>query len=147
MPPKNQGFTLIELLVVIILITVILAAALVMFSGATAKGRDAKREEDMKSLHSALGLYINQLTFYPICPQEELVDGKTDCLSAALLEAKATSGVPRDPKHQTNEACGGQGAFVYCYQSQNNGASYTLRYHLETDTVQGKSAGWQTQSP
>lgn len=141
---KNKGFTLIELLVVIVLITAVLAGVMVMLSGATAKGRDSRREEDMKSLQSALNLYINQLTFYPLCPQEEVIDGKTDCLSAALLEAKVAPGVPRDPKHRDNEACGGNGAFVYCYRSQNNGASYILRYHLETDSVQGKSAGWQT---
>ena len=118
-----------------------------MFSGATAKGRDSRREEDMKSLQSALNLYINQFTFYPLCPQEEAVDGKADCLSAALLEAKVAPGVPRDPKHQDNEACGVQGVFVYCYQSQNNGTSYALRYQLETGAVQGKNAGWQIISP
>ena len=147
MRPNNQGFTLIELLVVITIITVILAVTLIMLSGATAKGRDSRREEDMKSLNGALNLYINQVTAYPLCPEETAVDGRTDCLSTALLEAKVAQGVPKDPRYQDNEACGGQGAFVYCYQSQSNGTTYTLRYHLETGSVQGKSAGWQIISP
>lgn len=147
MRSENPGFTLIELLVVIVLVTAVLAGVLVMLSGTTAKGRDSRREEDMKSLQSALNLYINQFTAYPLCPQETVIDGRADCLSTALLEAKVIPGVPKDPKYKDNEACGAEGAFVYCYQSQNNGSAYTLRYNLETGSVQGKSAGWQTFSP
>ena len=106
MRPNNQGFTLIELLVVITIMTVILSVVLVMLSGATAKGRDSRREEDIKSLQSALNLYINQFVAYPLCPQETVVDGRTDCLSTALLEANTASGVPRDPKYQDKLAQG-----------------------------------------
>lgn len=55
----NNGFTLIELLVVIAIIGVLASIVLASLSSARAKGRDAARRSNVKSLETALELYAN----------------------------------------------------------------------------------------
>jgi len=62
---KKQGFTLIELLVVIAIIGILTAAGLASFSNAQAKGRDARRKEDLKAIQTALQLYYNDNHNFP----------------------------------------------------------------------------------
>lgn len=75
-----------------------------------------------------------------------MIEGTTDCLSQVLVTAGSISGVPTDPLGRAQGVCGQASSFVYCYQSAD-GFSYTLRYALETNTIPGKSAGWQSVSP
>ena len=146
MPFFSAGFTIIELLVVLAIIALMASLAIVFFSPTAAKSRDARREEDIKSMQGALNLYINQNSLYPICPSEAVIDGNSDCLSSALLGAEAIKSMPVGPKFTGAGTCGGENSFVYCYQS-SNGISYSLRYYLETDTVSGKIKGWQSVNP
>lgn len=53
----QQAFTLIELLVVATIIGVLLSIAIVSFSSAQKKSRDAKRKADLETLRQALILY------------------------------------------------------------------------------------------
>lgn len=146
MPFFSAGFTIIELLVVLAIIALMASLAIVFFSPTAAKSRDARREEDIKALHGALNLYINQNSLYPICSSEAVIGGNSDCLSSALLGAGAIPSMPTDPKFTGAGVCGGVDSFVYCYGSPN-GVSYTIRYYLETDTVSGKIKGWQSVNP
>ena len=143
---RRTGFTVIELLVVLLIIALLAAIALVFFSPSQAKSRDSRREEDIKSIQNALNLYINQKNIYPICVEEAVIDGNADCLSSVLLSEGTIKAMPVDPKFKGAGVCGDPNSFVYCYQS-SNGISYTLRYKLETNSVHGKSAGWQSINP
>lgn len=142
----RKGFTIIELLVVLGIIALLAAVSLVFFSSSPPKGRDARREQDIKSIQSALNLYINQKSVYPVCPQETVIDGNTDCLSSMLLSEGTIKVMPLDPKYKGTGACGEANSFLYCYRSPD-GISYTIRYQLETNSVQGKVAGWQSVNP
>jgi prepilin-type N-terminal cleavage/methylation domain-containing protein len=142
---KFAGFTLIELLVVMAIIGMLLSAVSFLMSGARAKGRDARREEDMKQIQNALNLYVTNTGRFPICA-EGVIDGKTDCLSATLISAKSTDVVSIDPLQGSTGTCNAAGSYIYCYQSAN-GSTYVLEYNLETSNIQGKTAGWQSVSP
>src|SRR3989344_8384116 len=140
----KKGFTIIELTVALSVIAVLSAVSFVFFSSSATKSRDARRETDIKEIQQALGLYATNIGRYPACPTEIEINGATDCLSAPLIAERSMPAVPRDPRHAVGGgACGTLGAFFYCYQSAD-GHSYTLRYDLETNTIPGKSAGWQT---
>ena len=60
-----NGFTLIELLVVIAIIGVLASIIMVSLSTARAKGRDARRISDVKSIQLALEEYYNDNLKYP----------------------------------------------------------------------------------
>lgn len=142
----KKGFTIIELLVVLGVIALLAAISLVFLSPSATKGRDARREQDIKSIQSALNLYVNQKGHFPVCSPEIAVDGSTDCLSALLLSEETIKAIPLDPKYRGTGICGDADSFLYCYLS-SDGTSYTIRYQLETSSVHGKSAGWQSVNP
>jgi len=140
---KNKGFTILELLVVIAIAAMILSVVFSQMRATRQKSRDARREQDMKQLQDALAIHANNAFLYPVCPVEVVINGTSDCLSSALLSSKAMQGrVSFDPLDTGGGTCGGADSYVYCYQSAN-GASYSLRYRLETNAIPGKSAGWQ----
>lgn len=81
------GFTLIELLVVISIIGILIALGTASYTTAQKKGRDAKRQADMKAVQSALEQYNSIHGVYPPNDTED-----TD-----LLEV-LPAGWPTDPK-------------------------------------------------
>ena len=62
----RKGFTLIELLVAMAIMIVIMAAALVSYTGTRKTARDAKRKSDLESIRSALELYRSDNGGYPL---------------------------------------------------------------------------------
>lgn len=143
----KKGFTIIELLVVIAVIGMLVSVVLTSTSGTKQKARDVKREEHMKQLQIALDLYHTGQQRLPVCVSEVVINGQTDCLSAALLSEGAVSGaVGLDPLGGSTGICGGAGSYVYCYQS-SNGSTYTVSYNLEGNNIPGKIAGWQSVGP
>lgn len=141
----KKGFTIVELLVVIAIIALLASIVFTAVTGTRARARDSRRETDIKEIQNAINLYaVNSHTF-PACGAEVVVNGSTDCLSAQLLAAGAMSQVPVDPLGKATGTCGDPTAYVYCYVS--DGTSFTLRHNLETNTIQGKAAGWQSVGP
>ncbi len=63
---RLRGFTLIELLVVIALIGILASIILVSLSSAQAKGRDAKRIADIRTIQLSLEQYYSDNLSYPL---------------------------------------------------------------------------------
>jgi general secretion pathway protein G len=78
---KHKGFTLIELLVVIAIIGLLSTLAVVALNNARAKGRDAKRVADVKSIQTALELYFADKNTYPVVATGSLTLGETGALT------------------------------------------------------------------
>lgn len=62
---KNLGFTLIELLVAIIIIGILATLTTVVLNSSKQKGRDTKRVADVRAIHDALEMYVNDQGVYP----------------------------------------------------------------------------------
>lgn len=145
MPAGRQGFTIIELLVVSALVALLASIVFTAITGTRARSRDSRRETDIKEIQNAVNLYAVNNRAFPICGTELVINGSTDCLSAQLLASGAMSQVPVDPLGKASGACGDPTGYVYCYVS--DGSTYTLRHHLETNSISGKDAGWQSVGP
>lgn len=131
---KNKGFTLIELLVVIAIIGLLASVVLVVLSTARAKARDAKRRTDLKQLATALALYYDTNSGYPVtgagvwfgaCPAyggygTSGAGGWVPNLAPAFVGV-----LPTDPKPVDTDGC-------YLYQS--DGVDFKL---LAYKTVEG----------
>lgn len=143
---KKRGFTLLEILVVLAIVATLLSFMFISITGTREKSRDAKREQDIRQLKNALQLYITSVGIFPVCDPEEILNGTTDCLSTTLIPNGAIAVISDDPINSASGGCGDAGVYVYCYQS-TNGSDYTIRYNLEGDEIQGKSAGWQSVTP
>ena len=63
---QSRGFTLIELLVVIAIIGLLASVILASLNTARAKGRDARRIADIKSVQLANELYYDASSSYPL---------------------------------------------------------------------------------
>lgn len=131
----RKGFTIIELLVVLAIAALLLSGVLVLFQGARAKGRDATREQDIKTIQNALAIYATQAGRYPA--YDGFLTG-SDVVSTTLVQTDALPQMPRDPLNQGN--------YRYAYTSAD-GSTYIVKYYLETDSIPGKSAGLNQASP
>lgn len=118
MKKSRTGFTLVELLVAMAIVAVVMAAALVAFSGTRATARDGKRKADLETIRSALELYRSDAGGYPLAADYVTLLG--DYISA----------VPKDPLDP---------ARVYGYAPQTCGSvtcpAYTLCAAMEQATV------------
>ena len=145
----KKGFTLIELLIVIGIIGLLSTVAVVSLNSSRAKGRDAKRIADVKSLQSALEVYFNDQNAYPtasgVIGGTAAADLKNLCgvaagFQAAVCGATTTymSGIPANPTPNGT-------AYTYT-PSGTPPSSYTLTFTLENNTG-SLLAGLRTASP
>ncbi len=108
----KAGFTLIELLVVIAIIGVLASIITASFGSAKAKGRDAKRIADQKSIQLALGLYYNDNGMYPL----NMYSQSSSAAPVSGLAPAYLSVVPTDPAvNQSPTTCAGSPAASGCY--------------------------------
>jgi type II secretion system protein G len=103
MKREYRAFTLIELLVVIAIIGLLASIVLVALNGARSKARDTTRLADIRELQSALELYFNDNSTYPmvVCdstPGSPYPDGQAwaACWSA-VLPSQYIGKMPLDP--------------------------------------------------
>lgn len=134
-PMEKKGFTIIELLVVIAIIGMVGSLVFIQFAGVRARGRDAQREQEIKTIQAALTLYVTNKRAFPVYSGP--ITGQ-DPLSLELVAEGVAPAVPKDPLNA--------GAYVFAYDSAS-GQTYTLTYALETDSIPGKAEGSQTVSP
>lgn len=109
----KKGFTLIELLVVIAIIGLLSTIIIASLSSSKAKGRDAKRVADIRTLQLALEGYFNDNGFYPTA------------LSAIAPTYIAI--LPKDPSNNSTN-------YFYSAYNASGSANCTslkpVRYHL-----------------
>lgn len=144
---QNNGFTILEILVVLAIGALILSFGFIGYRDLKAKSRDSTREHDIKQIRNSLDLYVNNTGVFPCQGEGETVIGAGSCLSDALLGVGVIPALPVDPLGKISGVCGDSNSYVYCYQSLEDGFNYQIRYNLETDSILGKSKGWQTMSP
>ncbi len=128
---NTKGFTLIELLVVIAIIGVLATIILSSLSKAQAKARDARREQDIHTIQTALENYYIDHGEYPKTSWRYSYNSTWDNLGSIL-------GV-RLPVDPINEAVDSiyHGGYSYTYFSHPysyycNGQAYMLVYNKET---------------
>ncbi|MBU1178797.1 type II secretion system GspH family protein [Patescibacteria group bacterium] len=139
---EKAGFTIIELMVVVAAAAMILSFVTFLFVDSKKRSRDSRRERDMKELQNALNLYAGSNQLFPVCGRI-VIDGSADCLSSVLISGEFVVHMSADPLDKGEGSCGVSDDHVYCYTSED-GFGYILEYNLETDSILGKSAGWQT---
>ena len=135
----SRGFTIIELLVVVAIIGLLAALIVASFSTIRAKSRDARREEDLKTLHNALALYQLSARVFPnpTAPEGVCLDGTTDPISGMLLGQgiEVIPTIPLDPLHNCGIGLPTAANAHYHYTSLD-GSTYRLDYYLETDSFE-----------
>lgn len=99
----KKGFTLIELLVVIAIIGVLASIVIVSLSSSKAKGRDAKRISDIKTIQLALETYYNDFQSYPVA------------LNSSPFVPNYLPALPSDPYNTTVNSIN----YTYKYSSYN----------------------------
>ncbi len=117
---KYKGFTLIELLVVIAVIGMLASIVLVSLGPVRAKGRDARRQSDVRQISTAMELYYDAQT--PTQSYPNLPDTATVIPANSTTLAPYLSIVPLDPtntspyQYQWTDA--GNPAKKYCAWAQ-----------------------------
>jgi len=126
-----KGFTILELLVVLAIIGVLSSIAVIQYSNAQAKSRDAKRISDIREIEKALNLYFVDNNVFPIIPEILEITGE-DELSQILESKFYISEVPPDPNHPT---------YKYTYESNSTGTDYNITFCLETPIISSFEKG------
>jgi len=129
----KKGFTLVELLVVIAIIGILSTLSVVSLNSARAKSRDARRLSDIKQIRTALDMYYDSSSTYPVsCPA--LGTGNCACLTSVGWTNTSTTNctgtifmqkVPSDPLSSAS----------YTYTSTSSGQSYEIVYKLEANSA------------
>lgn len=109
----RHGFTLIELLIVIAIIGILVTVGAASYSQAQKKGRDSRRQSDMKAVQNAMEQwYADSNGVYTTTGN--------DCNPGT---AYLPGGFPSDPKpgeSYTRTTCGSASAYCVCAEMENS---------------------------
>ena len=129
----KKGFTLVELLVVIAIIGILSTLSVVSLNSARAKSRDARRLSDIKQIRTALDMYYDSSSTYPLSCTTTLGTGNCACLTSVGWTNTSTTNctgtifmqkVPSDPLSSAS----------YTYNQTSSGQSYEIIYKLEANS-------------
>lgn len=141
---KDRGFTLVELLVVVAIVALLAVLVLINIGSIRAKARDSRRVADIKSIQEGLAMYHDNHRVYPDSDGALIeINGSTDSLSQALITEEVMQGVPTDPLNRLMDGV----SYKYYYQSLDDEEDYRLEYYLETDSIHGRSQGFNIAVP
>jgi prepilin-type N-terminal cleavage/methylation domain-containing protein len=141
----KEGFTILELLVVIAIVGLLSAVILASLTSSRAKGRDARRKQDLIQIRNALALYYDKYGTYP--PAKPNASCNTaNSGETAWADSTGTCGgqwlttdanfyqflanVPVDPTNVGLNSRGGTGSYVYTYYGWST--DYDLIAQLES---------------
>ncbi len=114
---EPQGFTLIELVITMGLIAILSAGTLsVLGQGPQKYARDSRRKADLQSIASALELYRNDHSGYPIAGNYP-----------SGIQGTYMNTIPKDPKKSTLD---------YAYTPGNCGPTYCSTFSICTNSSQ-----------
>ncbi len=115
----KRGFTLIELVIVIGILGILMAVVISVLNPARflAKGRDTRRQSDLRLIQAALEAYYSQKNEYP---------DPTDFTFGAAWPGYLTL-VPQDPSTGR----------LYCYEQTESGQGYVLCANSELGITGG----------
>ncbi len=132
---KQKGFTLIELLISILLIVIMTGVVLVIINPAQVRGRarDAQRISEIMTVKTALEQYYLKKRAYPASVSGNTagafiyINGSSDALSSALINANVLAVVPKDPIGTTTtmDPCSGTTDYRYNYWAPARSAEPT----------------------
>ena len=111
---KNRGFTLIELLVVISIIAMLASIVLNAVSASRAKGRDAKRVQELRTIQTAMISYYLSTGTMPAnqTPCCGYCDNQSNFMQELVTAGLLPGGVPKSPAGAN-----------YCYYNYGAGSS------------------------
>lgn len=112
----KNGFTLVELLVVVSLIGVLSTLVLANLNSARERARDSQRKSDLRNIQTALRMYYNDASSYPLAAALPWGAVWTGASGATYMNT-----LPKDPLSPTQD-------YVYTYVDSEN---YTLSACLE----------------
>ena len=133
----ENGFTLIELLVVIAIISLLASVVFAGLQSARAKGRDVRRKADIKTLQTALELYVTDNGVYP-----PVVDDRGDGWDQSYDGTFMPNLVPKYLPSQATDPHGTGDAYQSYYYRFGNYSSppfcpgtpqMILHFYLETE--------------
>jgi len=123
----KKGFTLIELLVVVAIIGMLSSVVLSSLNSARGNARDARRQQDLRQIQTALELYYNVNNAYPVGgagSDQSWWANNTSGLLYPLVSQGFIPALPHDPGTNTYVGSGCGGAQFYAYWS--SGQNYLL---------------------
>jgi type II secretion system protein G len=120
---SNKGFTLIELLVVIAIIGILSSVVLASMNSARKKARDARRQQDLRGLATALELAFDSNSRYPL--HTTAIDIATAAVGDDLFDELQTPGYVADLQDDPLTAQS------YYYISDATGTTYCLGATME----------------
>ena len=152
----KKGFTLIELLVVISIIGLLSTLGAVSLNSARQRSRDARRVADMKNLPTALELYFDVNSVYPVeasAVSLAVTANKNILCSSSASFAGSCAGGNTYMTLTTPAAPGCSDAVSVANVAENysyisaDGSTYTVTFCLETGVGAFASAGDRTLTP
>lgn len=133
---KQKGFTLIELLVVIAIIGILSSVVLASMNSARRKSRDARRQQDLKSMQVALELMFDANNTYPTTTAGTPVQ-----VSSTQITSTYMSTIPQDPSRT------GTAATSRNYIYAGTATSYCLGAFLESTAGAYDGCGTTASTP
>ncbi|HOY56113.1 MAG TPA: prepilin-type N-terminal cleavage/methylation domain-containing protein [bacterium] len=128
----SQGFTLVELLVVVSIMGLLATLAIAALQSARQKGRDARRQGDMKQIKTAIELYFDANGFYPQCAGNNICTstGYQGNIQALAISPTYMVTIPTDPRNSSTVY-----GYYYARGYKKTGPSTLLATGLNSDYV------------
>lgn len=130
---RRSAFTIIELLMVVAIIGILATLIIVSLQGAQAKGRDAKRKANARSIHTALSQYhVDNNATYPV---QNVAGGVDESTTVAFQNALTPAYLASTSAFTSTSGKASR------YISNQSGANYAQAWELENITEAAVSSG------